>query len=227
MRCFEHTKDNGIMKRFSMSNINILISLPIGILGFLFLFWRRLKEDYPGDQIFTFGFIVAACILVGFFSGLAIYNIRHTIFFSSHGLWFWLAFLFGGIGFVTSFLKLKLRFFETLEATGLGFLFLYFVISLVGSIQTVDLKLLLFSLIDGSLILFFFFIDTRYKRFSWYKSGKVGFAGLMVLGSFFLARAIVALLDPSMLSFVGKFDAIISSVVSFLFFITLYNLSEQ
>src|SRR6266478_5981851 len=115
-----------------MSNITILIALPIGILGFLFLFWRRLKEDYPGDQIFTFGFIVAACILVGFFSGLSVYNIQHTIYFSPHGLWFWLAFLFGGVGFFVSFMKLKLRFFETLEAAGLGFLFWIFTIYIVN-----------------------------------------------------------------------------------------------
>src|SRR5260221_2576623 len=112
-----------------MSNITILIGLLIGILGFLFLFWRRLKEDYPSDQIFSFGFIVIGFLLLGFFSGLAIYNIPHTIFFSPHGLWFWLAFLCGSIGFIVSFLKLRLRFFETLEAAGLGFLFLIFVIS--------------------------------------------------------------------------------------------------
>ncbi len=212
-----------------MSNLAILISLSIAVLGFLFLFWRRLKEDYPSEQIFTFGFIVVGFILTGFSVGLLTTGLKtqNQDLFYVKNLWFWFSFLFGAIGFFVSFFKLRLRFFETLEATGLGFLFLCFAISVINAIQTVDIKLLFFSLFQLFLIFFFFFVDARYKNLSWYKSGKVGFSGLLTLALFFLVRAIVALIDPHMLSFVGKIDAIISILVSFIFFASLYNLSEQ
>ena len=211
-----------------MSNITILIGLPVGIIGFLFLFWRRLKEDYPVDQIFSFGFTILGFLLSGLFIGLFLKDkIGVTPIFNPKGLWFWLALLFGAAGFGVGFMKLKMRFFESLEAAALGFLFLSFDVSILTSIQTLDFKLLLFSLFQFLLILSFFVIDIHYKRLSWYKSGKVGFAGLMILGTFFLSRAVLALINPTMISFIGKFDAIISSIVAFIFFMILYNLSEQ
>jgi hypothetical protein len=208
-----------------MSNLSILIGLPIGILGFLFFFWKRLKEDYGNEQIFSFSFIIAGFIIFGFVMGILFYGKLTTSIISSHGFWFWGSFLFGVIGFGIAHIKFRLRFFETLEAAGLGFLFFSLFFSLVNSVVNKDIKLLAFSIFQAILIYFFFFLDSRYKRFTWFKSGRVGFAGLVILSVFFLGRAIVALINPSMLSFTGKFDAIISSTTSFIFFLILYNLS--
>lgn len=209
-----------------MSNIVILASLPIGVLGFLFLSWRRLKEDYTPATIFSFNFLILAFIVVGFLIGTIIgTNLSPTKIFNPQGLWFWGAFIFGSIGFAICFFTpqgsshFRMRLLETLEAVGLGFIFLFFCITFARSI--------LFSVAVGILIPFFFIINARYKSFSWYKSGKVGFAGLAILGIFFLIRAIVALIDPTMISFIGKLDAILSSVVAFIFFLTLYNLGGQ
>lgn len=210
-----------------MSNISLLVSLLVGILGFLFLFWRRLKEDYSSNQIFSFGFLLIFSIIFGFFLGLGLYNIEVNKYFNSEGLWFWGAFLFGILGFCFANIQFKLRFFETLESCALGFIFWFFTICLISSVEKVNLKLLLISLIFGSLIPFFFFINSRYKSFTWYKSGKIGFTGLLVLGIFFLMRSIIAIIDSHMLSFIGKSDIILDSIVSFIFFITLYNLSER
>jgi hypothetical protein len=208
-----------------MSNISLIIGLPLAILGFLFLFWKRLKEDYENTQIFSFSFIIAGFIILGFSLGMLLYGKLNTHILSSHGFWFWGAFISGCNGFYIAYYKLKLRFFETLEAAGLGFLFFSFTFSLINSILNHDVRLLFFALIQALLIALFYFLDKRYKRFTWFKSGKVGFAGLMVLAIFFLTRAVVALINPGMLSFTGKFDAIISSTISFIFFIILYNLS--
>lgn len=208
-----------------MSNV---ISNVIGILGFLFLFWRRTKEDYSSDQIFSFSFTIVLGILIGFLVGSFIGNkIPSSNIFSPKSLWFWGSFIGGCIGFEIAFLKSKLRFFENLEAASLGFIFWIFAISLISSIQTLDLKLLTYSVILGSLIPLFFFFSSHYKRFAWYKSGKIGFAGLATLAVFFLTRFLVALIDPAMLSFTSKFDAIIDITVAFAFFITLFKLAEK
>ncbi len=208
-----------------MSTISLIIGLIIGVLGFLFLFWRRLKEDYSSNQIFSFGFIVVGFVLLGFLVGFAIYNIQHTIYFNSRGLWFWGSFIFGSIGFFVAERSIKLKFFETLESANLGFLFLMFSIFIVNSLEKVDLKLLLFAGVVGGLIPLFFFLNSKYKSFTWYKSGKIGFAGLSILGIFFLVRSVVALIDPSMISFIGRIDAIPDSIAAFIFFAALYNLS--
>jgi hypothetical protein len=211
-----------------MSNLVLLISLPIGILGFLFLFWRRIKEDYSSNQIFSFSFIVVGFMMIGFFIGFFLKNYIHSnSIFNKEGIWFWLTFGFGAIGFEIAFIKFKLRFFETLEGVVLGFIFFIFTISLVNSINKVDVKLLLYSIILGSLMPIFFFLDRRYRSFTWYKSGKIGFAGLASLGILFLIRSLIALIYPAMLSFIGKFDAILDILISFVFFIILFKLSEN
>ncbi len=210
----------------SMSNISIFLGMPIGILGFLFLIWRRLREDYTSNKIFSFGFVLSGCLFVGFILGLFLQSkILYPAVFNPSGLWFWFSFVFISLGFVYSFYVIKFQFFETLEAVGLAFLFWLFVVFLINSIIFVDLKLLMFSIFVGVLIAFFYFVDTRYKSFLWYKSGRVGFSGLIIFAIFFLARSVVALINPNMLSFIGRFDAIISAIASFAFFVTLYNLS--
>ena len=73
---------------------------------------------------------------------------------------------------------------------------------------------------------FFFYLDSRYKRFVWYKSGKAGFAGVMTLGVYFLARGAIAMAFPFMISFVGKYDAILSGSFALVCFLLIYILSR-
>ncbi|MCL4387276.1 hypothetical protein M1307_02685, partial [Patescibacteria group bacterium] len=218
--------DNDIIRQSKMSNVSIIVGLPLGVLGFLFLFWRRLKEDYPSSHIFSFAFLVLIFMTAGFILGNLLRSlIPVSAIFNASGLWFWFTFVFCLLGFGIGIYKFKLRRYETFEATALGFLFWFFAICFFTSLPTPDLKLFFFSFLTLFLIAFFFFLDTRYKTFVWYKSGKIGFSGLAIFALFFLLRGIIALLDPSMLSLIGKFDAIVSSVASFIFFIIIYNLS--
>jgi len=209
-----------------MPTLSIIIGIPIGILGFLFLIWRRLREDYTTDRIFSFSFTVGGFLILGFVVGIFLQSkIVPSHIFNPAGMWFWFSFLFSLIGFGIGFYKFKLRFFETLESVGIAFLFWLFPLFLISSIKLVDIRLLLFCVFEIVLIILFYFLDSRYKSFSWYKSGRVGFAGLCVLVIFFLIRLVVALILPNMLSFIGKFDAICDVVVAFAFLITLLNLS--
>lgn len=209
-----------------MSNLSLIIGMPIGILGFLFLFWRRLKEDYTSNLIFSFGFLIIAFMIIGFVIGFFLKTkIPVSPVFNPRGLWFWGAFAGGGIGLAFVFLtplvgaQFKPRFFETLEALVLGFLFWFVSVSLFSSP--------LFSIFTAALFPLFYFLNKKYKTFTWYKSGKIGFAGLSIFGIFFLMRSIVALISPSMIFLTGRGDAIVGSILSFIFFISLYNLSEK
>ncbi|HEX6976742.1 MAG TPA: hypothetical protein VF185_00075 [Patescibacteria group bacterium] len=209
-----------------MSTALLVLANVFGGLIFLFFLWRRLKEDYPSSKIFSLGFFVIGAILVSFLvSALFIIpNITKVYFFDPKGLWFWLALVSASIVLAVSLLRLKMRFFEGVEAASLGLSF-WFVVLLISSALIFKLiPAILYGVVVAALIFMFFFLDKRYKRFTWYKSGKVGFSGLTLLAVFFLVRAAIAIIDPTMLSFIGKIDALISSVLSFLFFLSVYNL---
>lgn len=183
---------------------------------FLFLFWKRLKEDYSSEQIFASAFFQ----LVGIGLGVAIAS-----FFGDW--WFWIIFVVLVIAQLIGIAKHKLRGFEIVEASVFSmipWLSLYF---LFDSIKTSRVSSLVGFLLFLASIGVFNLIDSKYKGFSWYKSGKVGFTGLAVLGLIFLIRAILAIFFQNVLSLVGKVDIILSSIVAFISFLLLFNLSRK
>jgi len=188
----------------------------LGILVFLFIFWKRLKEDYPSSQIFTTGFY----IIIGIFLAMTI---------SAKMLkpwWFWLSFSTAISGLVLAVLKFKLKFFETFEAGVIATLPWLGLAFLSDSIQKSNLVSFVSFVVTTLLIVLFYFLDAHYKRFSWYKSGRVGFTGLTTLGLFFLLRAAVAPVIPNVLSFSGKYEAVISGILAFISFLLVFNLAR-
>lgn len=195
----------------------MIIQIILAFLGsffFLFVLWKRLKEDYFDNQIFTTGFYIL---------GLAfVFRILSYYFLPGH--WFWFIFIGILLGVGIARYRFNLRFFEVLEAT---------VVSLFA-------PLIMFLLYDGVLskrassffaisvialfIGLYYLFSAHYKRFTWYKSGRVGFSGLAILGLFFLTRALVALRFENMVSF-AQYDWLISGSTAFLTFLTLINLS--
>ncbi len=184
---------------------------------FLFVFWTRLKEDYTQNQIFTTGFYV----LLGMGCG----NILADNYF---GLWwFWTGLAGGVLGLVMGIRHFRLRVFEAMEAFVIAGLSLFFIVSLSELIRAYSLSSLALTLGIASFIVLFLFLDAHYKKFSWYKSGRVGFSGLTVLGLFFLIRSVVAMGNLSVLSFAGDLEVVLSGVISFTSFMTVYNLSGK
>ena len=196
--------------------LDFLITLFSSLL-FLFVFWMRLREDYSQNQIFTTGFY----ILLGIGCG----NIIARNFIEAW--WFWTGLAGGTLGLIFGIRHFHLRFFETVEAfviAGLALFFSTALSELIGEYSSASLSLTLGIAI---FIALFWFLDVHYKKFSWYKSGRVGFSGLTVLGLFFLTRSIVAMSDLYVLSFAGDMEVVISGVISFISFMTVYNLSEK
>ena len=177
----------------------------------------RLREDYTQNQIFTTGFYVLL--------GIACGNILAMGFFNNW--WFWLGLAGGAIGLMVGIRCFRLRFFETLEAFVIAGLSLFLVVSLSELIKEYSKSSMFLTLGVIFFIGLFIFLDLHYKKFTWYRSGRIGFSGLTVLGLFFLSRSIIAMSDLYVLSFVGESEVVMSGVLSFVNFMAVYNLSGK
>lgn len=196
-------------------------------MAFLFIFWKRLKEDYSSKLIFDSGFIFIGSFIV--FSVIFFLSSKlapDNNLFRPSQMWFW-----GGVlgilialRIITS--KLKLKTVETFEAAIVGSVFWMLVFYFVNFIQTSSAQSGILAAVCGGLLILFYVLNNNYKKFNWYKSGKVGFSGLMVSGLFFLFRVFFAYFAPYSFSVIGRVDVLLSAVSAFLLFFSLYNLSE-
>lgn len=195
---------------------NVLFN-STGALLFLFLFWKRLKEDHISNQIFSSAaFLLFAVFIAKIISNAFLPN-----------WWFWITFGAVSVAFALGIIRYRLRIFETLEATVVSFLPWLSFFFLSDSIANSSISSLIASLAIFLLVIIFFLLDKHYKKFSWYKSGRVGFTGLTILGLFFIIRGSVALAFPDMLSFSGKHDVYLSAIVAFASFLVVFNLSRS
>lgn len=209
--------DNGAWVNY---NLGMLVNIVVGVLGvilFLFVFWKRLKDDYSSDIIFR----VAASILLGDVLGLI------TSKFIFHQYFFWLSLLGAFLGMLIMIFRLKLRFFETFEALILGALpgisLMFFKDSIINS----SLSSFLAFVISLILIFAAYWFDMNYKSFTWYKSGKIGFAGILTATIFFLIRTVVAIKGIPVISFVVSIEPMISGLVTIVLVGLLINLGRN
>lgn len=159
----------------------------LGSLLFSFVLWKKLRDDYTNSQIYSFTlFSVLASLL-----GLWVANTWLPEF----------AFLITFLSFVlSSFLLLKylqIKFFEFIDAVSIASLYFYFLLRVGILLQQIeaegfDLKNISFQVDVAEIILvlisayLYKFFLKRYRQFSWYPSGKIGFAGLATVALFFL-----------------------------------------
>lgn len=189
--------------------LQILLFL-VGSYFFLFVFWKRLKEDYFGNHIFSTGFylIISSALI-------AVLSLR---FLPEY--WFWLLFIGNLVSLRIAATKYKLRFFEILEAYVMSS-FLPLIMILVYDGVSKRTPTSFFAIIAIALFIgLFYLLSVKYKTFTWYKSGRVGFTGVAIISLFFLTRAIVAIWFPAVLSFVDA-EVVVSSIFTGLSVITL------
>lgn len=206
--------------------------LIIGIVSFSFILWKKLKDDYPSDLIFRF-------TLVLLFSGSA------GFIFADR--WFPDFSLFAGL--VTSSLigayavkKFNLKFFEVVDAAVISWFWLLFFIrasSVVAVLRLGRADLIIHAYLFSSegrqvlagfclaiaMILLYSFLRKRYRGFSWYPSGKVGFMGMSTLFVFLpLQGALAFFTSPVVPAILG---VIISCLVSGAIGVLIYNRSGK
>ncbi len=198
----------------------MLVKIIINILGalvFLFFFWRRLREDYSGTQIFTTAFYILIGVGLGFLISFKFFP----------PWWFWISLIGVLLGLTLGIFRNKLRFFEVLEATLMAFFPWLFLVFLSDSISKSNPISLIISALILGLIGGFYYLDNQYKGFVWYRSGRIGFAGITTAGLFFLIRMTLATFFSFVLSFSGKSDIFLSGICAFILFLLIYHLARS
>lgn len=207
-----------------LSLFPLVITYFFALIGYLFIYWRRLKEDYAPQVIFASGFIIIISIAVA--------SLIALIAFGSVSYAFWIAIGIYLVAFYFVLKKYRLRGYETFEASGMGLLFIVLVSSLWSFVASPNPASFVLVLLPILAHLIFGFLDSRYKRFTWYSSGRVGFAGLTAILLYFLMRSVVVVFAPStMLSFsgsivLGKIDIVFCGITAALLFIYIYSLAK-
>jgi len=194
----------------------MLIANLLGFFAFLYIIWKSLKDDSHSDSIFSLGFSISFVILV-------------TYLFSKYflnGYWFWLELIGVLITFLVLTLKLRMRRYENFEGVFLGLLVWLGIVFLSDTVVSYSVYSFAAFWVHLFATVLFIFLSTRYKSFVWYKSGKVGFSGLAVLGFLFLVRAVAGIYFKDIISFAPRFEVLFSSIVSFISFLLLYNRSR-
>lgn len=197
-------------------SVKILVNI-LGALIFLFFFWRRLREDYSGTQIFTSAFYILFGVSLGLSVSLKFFPLW----------WFWISLAGAVLGLVLGIFRYKMRFFESLESVLMAFLPWLVIIFLSDSIIRANPVSLIFSVLISGLIGIFYYLDNHYKGYTWYHSGRIGFAGLTTAGIFFLIRMAIATFFSFVLSFSGKSDIFLSGICAFTLFLLIFNLSRS
>lgn len=198
---------------FMLVNIAVMV---LALLIFLFLFWKRLEEDYSVEIIFK----SATFILLGIGVGWAL----SAKFFPAW--FFWTSTIGGLIGLTFAILRFRVKFYETLEAFIISSLPWLGLIFLTDSAIRASLSSFLAFVAILIMVFVSYYLDTHYKRFTWYRSGKIGFAGLAVAAIFFLVRTAIAIVKVPMLSFAGSSEAVISGMMVMVSLGLLFNLGK-
>lgn len=187
----------------------MLIANLLGIFVFLFSLWKRLKDDYHYEKVFNLAVFILIGLSLGFFTSLKIFN----------SYWFWLEIVGIALGFTFAIKSQKIKFIESFEGLVIGLLPWLGLYYLANAILTHNLISFLYFWLTAVSVFLFFFLDVQYKKFTWYKSGRVGFSGIVTLAIFFVLRA--------GLFYVNIFEVVLSLTTSLLLIILLYNLSRN
>ena len=201
---------------FSLVQVEIITTF-VGVLLYLFFFWKRLKDDYIRNQIFTTAFYGLVLLGGGYLISFYFFN----------SLRFWLSLTGAIIGFLWGIFRYKLKMLEVLEAAVLGLLSIFTLILLGELILSHDILYLFSFIVLVLLIILFHLLDKYYRGFTWYKSGRIGFSGLTVTGVFFLIYTIVAVTLGGVISFVGNKDYLISLLLAVISFLIVFKLAKQ
>lgn len=196
-----------------MSTLIFALFASLGVFVFSFNLWRRLKEDYPVDEIFSFTLGVLLAGLLTFF--VATNLLPHYSF--------WVSLLAGAGSGIYFMRRFSFRFFEVVDALAPSYLWL----SLFLSLALLSGEEMLLHLAGGAISLAGIFAYSlaapRYRSFTWYPSGKLGFLGLSSLVVYFLLRAVVEITYTRVLSFrLNPVEVRLNLFVAILLFLTLY-----
>lgn len=195
----------------------MVIANILGVFILFYFLWRTLKDDYQYEKIFNLAFI---CLF-----GVLISAIIST--YLQNQYWFWVSVLFVVSGFLIAIKKQRMKFYESFDGLVVAVLPWLSFVYLSDSISKSSLSSFIFFWMTLVCVFVYFFITTHYRSFTWYKSGRVGLAGILTLILFIIFRIVVAIFFPKNVLIVPNFDIYISGSSALLLILLLYNLSRN
>ena len=183
--------------------MNLGILRIIGIILFVYLSWRNLRDNYEENNLVTYSWIA---LLVVFTGGRISYGLINFGIWNDSWLSWFSVWDKPGMDYVGGFLILLLFNFIFSKLNNWKFIpfcedilinILLFLAFLIGDefLRTkFDLKVGLYLLILILLMFFVNFAKKKYRSLVWYKSGKKGFAFLMTGFLAFLIFGILAVI---------------------------------
>lgn len=209
-------------------SITLIFSLLLSSLFHLFVYWRRLREDYISKTIFKSGLVVLSFTYAMSFLTLKLStHLQANKVYDPAGFWFWTALVAYLIGLVYTSKKFRIKLNENFDAFTAGLivnLLVIYIFQLVINQNFASMAMTLFFLVA---LILFNFLDTRYHKVGWYKSGKIGFSSLLIFALIFFVRALDSMFVTGIITMSGRVDFVLSLLTSFLGAFSLYNLGEK
>jgi hypothetical protein len=196
-----------------------------------FFLWKQLKEDYSEEDILSFTIDLFLASLIG---ARLLYIIENLNFFGLNILnWFlWGkypgfsllgAIIGGGLLFYYWTKKKRWDLWLTFDKTVIAF----FTIQLIGGIGLFISSASMFDLarlITNFVLLgFSAYLTKNYRKFIWYKSGKLGFVAGSCFGLYFLLLGVLELFKRNGI----YLDRIIFPILAIICFFIVYRRSER
>jgi len=212
-----------------MSTLLLVLLNILGGFFYLFIVWRQLKDDYDHQKVLRVGFLYLFTLVVfgSIFYYLVAPSLEPSPILRPEGLWFWGVFLGAFVATLVAIKFMKMRVVDLVETQAPSMLLLLSFFSLGLGIKKMAYLWLISEALFFSSFIFYFILKANYKKFAWYRSGRVGFASLVSLGVYFLVRSVIALFIPDVLSLAGRIDAVSSFAIAFLCLYSVYNLARK
>lgn len=198
----------------------------LGIILFLYLLWRNLRENYDDQKIVTFSWLA----LLGFLLfGRLFYGLIHWGIWNDDLVDWVLVGSKPGMSYIGGYLGIILiswlftrkeqwKFFNFMEDLVRPFLVMsgFFMLDELFR-SKFSLELVFFLVLIILMFPLFIFITNRYRSFVWYRSGKKGFVLLLLNFLFFLGiGGLLILFKDSLVNVVLSFIISLGSLVGLL-----------
>jgi hypothetical protein len=194
---------------------NLFVNI-FGALIFLFLFWKKLKDDHVPEIIFSAAYLIIGAIAVSYFVSLKFFP----------DWFFWSEVVAISAAFAFSVYKFRMSLYETLDALVISILPWFSLTFLKDSVVNSSLTSFIGFIVILIFIFIYYFLESRYKRFTWYRSGKIGFSGLSTLMILFLVRAGTSLYTNRVLTFTGIYEPYLSGGLVIISILTILYLGK-
>ena len=189
----------------------MLVVLFLLSLVYLFVFWRKLKEDYYQESLFSLGLTQYV-----FLAGLYLVATRARLV-----NFYYLEMIFALGGYLLISYWFKRDSANKLEIAE-GMLISFW---LVDALWSSYLGLFWGAGLSIFSAIVFVVVNKNYKKFNWYRSGRVGIAGITALGLRSLIKGSLVLMMP--VQFPYRFAPLVFGLFAFANFMLVYKLANK